>query len=168
MWRSTFHQLPILGWILVSTGGMCCSCWFSCYEFLVFFSGLYYNVCTCSPPVYVLYMSIIGALLVSPVLGDDFLSGLSLPVMPCLVGGNGSKNTSLPSTVSHVQRLHLYPNEPQMMGLASETTVHQIRVLTEVSPMLIHNEVKMCETVGREVLSVLCWWEGYGNIWHTK
>lgn len=66
-------------------------------------------------------------------LGDDFLSGLSLPTMPCLVGCNESKNTNLPSTVSHVERLHLFPNEPQMMGLASETTVQQIRILTEVS-----------------------------------
>jgi hypothetical protein len=67
----------------------------------------------------------------SPVLGDDFLSGLSLPTLPCLVGGMGSKVANLPSSVSHVEKVHLFPNEPVMMGLAPDTTVQQIRILTE-------------------------------------
>ena len=66
-------------------------------------------------------------------LGDDFLSGLSLPTLPCLVGGMGSKVANLPSSVSHVEKLHLFPNEPLMMGLAPDTTVQQIRILTEVN-----------------------------------
>ena len=69
----------------------------------------------------------------SPVLGDDFLSTLCLPTLPCLVGGVGSKVANLPSSVSHVEKLHLYPNEPLMMGLAPDTTVQQIRILTEVN-----------------------------------
>ena len=61
-------------------------------------------------------------------LGDDFLSGLDLPTLPCLVGGLRPQVAS----VSHVEKLQLYPNEPQMMGLSPDTTVHQIRILTEV------------------------------------
>ena len=76
-------------------------------------------------------------------LGDDFLSGLALPTMPCLVGGNESK---IPSTVSHVEKLHLFPNEPQMMGLASETTVQQLRILTEVILLLLLHTLFMLYT----------------------
>ena len=72
-------------------------------------------------------------------LGDDFLSGLSLSTLPCLVGGMGSKIANLPSNVSHVEKVHLFSNEPLMMGLAPDTTVQQIRILTEViTPDILH------------------------------
>ena len=61
-------------------------------------------------------------------LGDDFLSGLELPTLPCLVGGLRPQVAS----IGRMERLHLLPNEPLMMGLAPDTTMHQIRILTEV------------------------------------
>ena len=54
------------------------------------------------------------------------------------MGGTESKFANLPLIVSHVEKLHLCPNEPKMMGLASDTTVQKIRVLTEVSKVFLY------------------------------
>ena len=66
-------------------------------------------------------------------LGDNFLSDLSLPTLPCLVGDMRAKSSDLPSSISQVQRLDLHPNAPLMMGLSPDSTVEQIRVISAVN-----------------------------------
>ncbi len=68
----------------------------------------------------------------SPVIGEDFLSDLDLHTIHCLVGGHASKLASRPSSLSNVARLNLYPEDSLVSGLNPDTTVHQIRIITEV------------------------------------